>query len=75
MSHLPLDELELDVVEDWFLECYEEDGENIEPEYLYMKKETARSLYGTLDLTNQFHVKDYSNGMVKLVKRELYFAD
>ena len=40
-----------------------------------MKKETARSLYGTLDLTNQFHVKDYSNGMVKLVKRELYFAD
>ena len=39
MSHLPLDELELDVVEDWLLECYEEDGENIEPEYLYMKKE------------------------------------
>tara|TARA_Y100001960_G_C14067596_1_gene537414 strand:+ start:201 stop:425 length:225 start_codon:yes stop_codon:yes gene_type:complete len=69
-----LDDIALEVAEDWLIEIYEEDKE-IEPIYLYMRKKNAESLYATNDLTIQFHVTEYDNEMVKLILREPSIAD
>ena len=58
----------LDVTENWLLDCYEEDG--IEPEYFYVDKSVAQIFYGKTDLTRQFFVVEYKNGMVKLTSKE-----
>jgi len=73
MLHQSLDEVALEIVEDWLLEVYEKE-EVIEPIYLYMKKNNAQSLYGTKDLSSNFVVTEYKNEMIKLVRKEPMFA-
>ena len=63
-------EILLGIVEKWLEECYDEEGEGIEPVYLYTNKCLAQVLYGLTDLHVQFEVTEFSSGMVKLVKRE-----
>lgn len=60
----------LEVAEDWLLECYEENGDDFEPEYLYIQKKTAQILYGLNDLETRFSITEHSNGMVKISKKE-----
>lgn len=65
-QHQPLDEVSLEIAEDWLDDCYEEDG--IEPEYFYMNKAVALILYG--ELAVKFKITDYKTGMIKLVSKE-----
>ena len=64
----------LEIAEDWLLECYDEDGDGIEPEYIYMHIETAEILYGSIDLEDKFHITKFPNGMVKLLPKEVVIA-
>lgn len=63
-------EMLLGIAEEWLEECYDEEGERIEPIYLYINKCLAQVLYGLTDLHVRFEVTELSSEMVKLVKRE-----
>ena len=60
----------LEITEEWLIDCYDENGNGIEPEYLYMQKEVAQILYGLTNLQAQFHVTEFPDGMIKLLPRE-----
>jgi hypothetical protein len=64
----------LEIAEEWLFDCYDEDGEGVEPEYLYMQKDVAQILYGLVDLDVQFYVTEFSNNMVKLLPKEKIIA-
>ncbi len=74
MLHQSASEAFLKIAEDWLLECYDEDGDGIEPEYIYMHIETAEVLYGSINLADKFHITKFPNGMVKLLPKEVVIA-